>query len=465
MKLKKKIHTLNYKISDIILLLLSFLFIILLSQGISFIAYFAIAPFLIIIYRKRFKTAITFCAFAAFASSLFAFDWVYNYKIGLYILAIIVWTLFFTTFTALTHFIYHRIKYFSLFVAPAVWIWLMFVLDFTKYGSYIFEFSMHNPMAAPLIWLIGGRGITFIVIALNSIIAGFIIKQSKKKALSTAIITVILIFCYVYSSIGEADGEPLKVVLTQGNFEQAWKWRQDHVIEIFDAYSSLSNGKVEEGLIVWPEYALPMDIVFYYPSLFEKVQEFTKNNNAYLITGSLIYEKESGDHYDSALLFNPDGKFVDSYNSIYPAFYNEHTIKGEEEAKLFTIKEKKAGVMICAEETDSRLARLQTKEGAQFLVSLSNNQNFSRGIHLSKLYSRLRAAENYKYLVRSTNTGLTQIINPYGKAHEIEENKRKLLIGEIHLNEHKTPYTIYGNKPLYAITLLLIIFIRKRRCK
>jgi len=464
----KKNFSLNYIYhykKDIFLALLSALFLILLTYRIHFMAYFAIAPLLIIIYRRKFISSIIFGTITGLVSSLLMFTWVYTYKPYIYILIIIVWTAFFTAFTALTHFLYHRIKYVSLFVAPAVWLWLMLILDITKYGSYVFEFSMYNSLTTPLIWLIGGRGVTFVVIALSSAIAEFAVKQTKKKALVIIVIIIILFSCYAYSSVSEADGEPFRVVLVQGNFEKTWEWRQDNVLEIFDTYKSLSEGKIKDGLIVWPEYALPMDIVFYYPLLFEKVKAFVKENEDYLITGSLIYDKETGEHYDSALIFNPDGEFIDYYNSIYPAFYNEHTLKGDEEIKLFTIEEKKVGIMICAEETDSRIARAQTKQGAQFLVSLSNNQNFNRGIYLSDLYSKLRAAENYKYFVRATNTGVTQVINPYGKTYKIEGNKRKVLIEDIRLNEHKTPYNIYGDIPLYMATLLLIIFLRKRRGK
>lgn len=452
---------LNLK-KDILIVLLSAISLILLTHRANILSYIAIAPLLFIIYKRNFTAAVTLCAFTGLASSLFMFDWVYSYKASLYFIAIITWTLFFTLFGAATHALHHRMKSFSFLAAPSVWLWLMLAFDLTKYGSYLFEFSMYNPMAAPLIWLTGGRGITFMVITLNSAIAALFTKPTKKMILGVAALSAILLSCYIYSNTAEATGEPMKTVLVQGNFEETWEWRQKHVTDIFDTYRRMSDGKGKESLIIWPEYALPMDVAYYYPSLLERIQAFVKTNKAYLVTGSLVYDKESGDHYDAALLFNPDGSLEDNYKSIYPAFYNENTLKGGEEIKLFTIKEKKAGIMICAEETDSRIARMQTQKGAQFLISISNDQNFSRGIHLSALYSRLRAAENYKYLVRATNTGVTQIINPYGKSQNIEINKRKVLIGNIPLNEQKTPYTTYGNILIYVIALLPIIFINKR---
>lgn len=118
--------------------------------------------------------------------------------------------------------------------------------------------------------------------------------------------------------------------------------------------------------------------------------------------------------------------------------------------------------MICVEEKDSQVARTQSKNGAQFLISISNDQNFKRGIYLSGLYSNLRAAENYKYFIRSANTGETKIINPYGKAKALEKDKRNILIGEVRLNEHKTFYTKYGNTPLYLMTLLIFAIIKRR---
>lgn len=450
--------------TDIFLILLSAFFLTSLTYKFNLAAYFVIAPLLIIIYRRDFKTTVIFCALTGLITSLFTFDWVYRYMNYLYPIVIVLLILFFAVFGALTHLLYHRMKHLSLLVAPSVWIWLMLLLDLTKYGSYIFEFSMYNPLSAPLIWLIGGRGVTFVIIMLNSAIAEIIIKKTKWKILSILGIVVVLISCYAYSSFAEPSGEPLSITLVQGNFDQTWKWRQDHVIEILNTYKSLSKNVPENSLIVWPEYALPVDIRFY-PQILREIETVSKNNKAYLILGSLIYDPKSGDHYDAAFLFSKNGSIADYYKSVYPAFYNRNSIGSDEELRLLTINGKKAGVMMCAEEAYSKVARLQANTGAQFFISLANDQNLTRGVYLSSLYPRLRAAENYKPIVRASNTGVTQIINPYGKVYKIEEGKRNILIGETLLNEHKTPYTIYGNMPLYVIILLVTIFAKKRKDK
>lgn len=452
-KLKKKLFSKTQ--IDVFLALLSAFLLASLTYGANLAVYISIIPLLLIIYRNDFKTSVAFCAMVGFLSSLFAFDWIYDYKPYLYLIVIILLTFFFTFFGALTHILYRKAKHLSLFIAPSVWLWLMLITDLTRYGSYVFEFSMYNPLMAPLIWFIGGRGITFVVIALNSAAAELIIRRSKKNLLATTVILTIIVLCYSYSSVAKPSGDPFKVTLVQGNFDETWTWRQDHVKEIFETYKGLSIDKTDQDLIIWPEYAIVTDVK-YNPLLFRELQSIARKTGSYFITGSMIHEEKTGLYYDVALLFNPEGNLVDTYKSVYPAFYNNNTIKGEEGIKLFQIQGKKAGIMVCAEETDSKTASSQSKRGAQFLISISNNQGFGRGIHLSSLYSRLRAAENYKYLARTTNTGVTQIVDQYGRIQKTDENKRKILIGQILLSGRKTPYTLYGNIPLYILMVLLL---------
>ncbi len=447
---------------DILLVLLSSTLIASLTYKLSFAAFFAVTPLLYVIYRRSFKSTIIFSAFTGLTAALLAFDWAYDYETSLYINAIIVLTIFFIIFSAATHFLYHRIRLLPFLAAPIVWVWIMLVLDLTKYGGYVFEFSMFNPSMAPLIWVIGGRGITFLIIGLNSALAEFFVKKTKTSLVISVMLAITFMSCYAYSASAEAEGEPFKVILVQGNFEETWEWREDHVNEILATYKELSEDK-KDTLIIWPEHTFPLDIVYYYTDIFKGIQSFVKNTGSYFIIGSLIYDDNSEYHYDSALLFSPEGTLLDVYNSYSPAFFNEYTLPGKEGAKLFKIKDKKAGIMVCAEETTSEAARTQSKQGAQFLISIANNQNFKRGIYPSSLYTRLRAAETRKYLVRAANTGITQIVDPYGRIVSIEENKRNILIGDVRLNEYKTFYTKYGDTPLYLITLLTLVLLKRGR--
>src|SRR6185436_9141029 len=74
------------------------------------------------------------------------------------------------------------------------------------------------------------------------------------------------------------------------------------------------------------------------------------------------------------------------------------------------------GVLICYEDTDSELARRLRRDGADFLVNISNDAWFG----LSELdqhfvAARFRAIENRVGVVRSGNNGITGVIDPLGR--------------------------------------------------
>ena len=118
---------------------------------------------------------------------------------------------------------------------------------------------------------------------------------------------------------------------------------------------------------------------------------------------------------------------------------------------------------MCNEENIQSITKDRIQNGAQFIVSLSNNQFFGRGRYIISKFTRLRAAENAKYLVRATNDGITQIVNPFGKViYSAEPKKQKILIGDIYMNNYKTFYTKNGNLLVYLLIILSTILMLKK---
>ena len=74
------------------------------------------------------------------------------------------------------------------------------------------------------------------------------------------------------------------------------------------------------------------------------------------------------------------------------------------------------GVLICYESIFPELARKQVAEGATLLVNISNDAWFGFSAapmqHLS--LAVLRAVEQRRWLARSTNTGISAFVDPYG---------------------------------------------------
>jgi apolipoprotein N-acyltransferase len=76
----------------------------------------------------------------------------------------------------------------------------------------------------------------------------------------------------------------------------------------------------------------------------------------------------------------------------------------------------KFAVLICFEDLFPELSRRFIKEGADFLVNITNDAWYKRTAapyqHLQA--SVFRAVENRVFMVRSANTGISAFINPQG---------------------------------------------------
>ena len=99
----------------------------------------------------------------------------------------------------------------------------------------------------------------------------------------------------------------------------------------------------------------------------------------------------------------------------------------------------------------ARLAR-----DSHFLITLSNDSWFgdSLGPHQHMHLARMRALENQRYLIRSTNDGITVLVAPDGKVvSRLAQFQQKTLNGKLNLYQGRTPYQHTGDLPIIFITL------------
>ena len=196
-------------------------------------------------------------------------------------------------------------------------------------------------------------------------------------------------------------------------------------------------------------------------SIFSKIRSTAQSLNVTLIIGAVYYVDEEN-FTDTAFVFKPDGTF-ETYDSVEPVFMETSVVKGKKNEPL-SHGQNKFGITICNEESIQSITRAYAAKDAQFIVSMSNNQFFGRGRYIISQFTRLRAAENAKYLIRAANDGITQIVNPLGKVvYSLEPKKQNILIGDIYVNSYKTFYTKYGNILVYLLMILSVILILKKR--
>jgi apolipoprotein N-acyltransferase len=132
---------------------------------------------------------------------------------------------------------------------------------------------------------------------------------------------------------------------------------------------------------------------------------------------------------------------------------------------------------ICFESVFSDFAREGVKNGAEFIVIVTNDGWFgnSAGPVQHKQYAVLRAIENRKWIVRCAQTGISCYIDPLGHIYdEIPINNEGVIFRSIIANNEKTFYTehgdIIGTVSYYVsifsfIFFTAIYFLRRRNLK
>lgn len=290
-------------------------------------------------------------------------------------------------------------------------------------------------------------------------------KKNKKVAVLLVILGMIIFSSYFYVVAQSESGGEVKIALIQGNFPQLWGWRSNNVEEIISVYEELTlrAAQSKPDIIVWPEYAVIRDIS-YDEKFYSKVSEIAKKANTTLIIGAIKHAENFNKYTNTAFIFSRGGDLVGHYSSAKPFVFDTYAVKSTEKARTFSVDGRKFKIIACNEEAISDLRGLYLNNDEEFIISIVNNQGAGRGLEMLSLYSRLRASEIRKSIVRATNTGITQIINSYGGVvKRIKPEKRNILIGEVHLNKYKTFYSKYGDIPLFIFIATLLVFFKKRK--
>ena len=120
----------------------------------------------------------------------------------------------------------------------------------------------------------------------------------------------------------------------------------------------------------------------------------------------------------------------------------------------------KAAPLICYEDTVPRLARAATRKGAELLVNLTFDTWFGQtpAQFQHHLIAAFRAIENRRYLIRSSNSGYSAVVDPLGRTiASIRPFTVGTLKAKVRLLDEKTPYTAYiGETPWWMLLAAIV---------
>jgi apolipoprotein N-acyltransferase len=185
------------------------------------------------------------------------------------------------------------------------------------------------------------------------------------------------------------------------------------------------------SIIVWPEVPAPI----YYdmdPRLRDAVNNLARTANAYVLFG-VVAHTPSGAPLNSAQLVSPEGLPVSRYDKIELVPFGEYVpwpfgfankisteigdFAAGNRVVVSPAGRNRIGTFICYESVFPNLVRRFVANGAEVLFNISNDGWFgktaARRQHLTIV--RMRAAENRRWILRSTNDGITATIDPAGR--------------------------------------------------
>ncbi|MCK4372867.1 MAG: hypothetical protein KAW61_06950, partial [candidate division Zixibacteria bacterium] len=117
-------------------------------------------------------------------------------------------------------------------------------------------------------------------------------------------------------------------------------------------------------------------------------------------------------------------------------------------AVIFRLPDASYSVLICFETAFPEFVRRTIRDGAHFVVGITNDTWFGRsvGIHMHARIFITRAVENRCWFARAANSGLTFIVDGYGQVRsELEPYTVDVLLGEVDLLDEFSFYTRHGD--------------------
>lgn len=212
------------------------------------------------------------------------------------------------------------------------------------------------------------------------------------------------------------------------------------------------------------------------------------------LTGSevvigLDHAEQKGKSYNSAFHFIPNGETAARYDKrilmplaeYLPFAVLAPLVKSYGIADFFTHGKSVTlfygkvplSASICYEETFPHKIREGRKQGAKLLVNITNDGWYpnSRLPQQHMENAKFRAIENGVPLVRACNTGITALIDSFGRPiKKLGQSEKKgtllkgAIFGHVPLYEYTTPYLLWGNTGILIVcSVLLAIFLVFRR--
>jgi len=448
----------------------------------------ALVPFFLALDGKRKRSGFGLGCLCGFVFFFFLIFWMHHVTAFGMVLSAVILSLYFGFF-GICYTVFQRTNgLLRLFLIPSIWS----VLEYARatisigfdWGSLGYSQYL-NLVMIQVADMIGMVGISFVIVLVNVCIKEMVVgllmrdkttRDGLPKIMVLTFLIVGIVFIYGMIKLNANDQyDSLRVGVVQGNIAQEMKWNEELWPEITQLYMRMSEDVAKENpdLIIWPETSFP-GFLWEHNEHIKHVQEFVDKLDYPLLFGTIA--DDDGVYHNSAVFVSKDGEIVGKYDKLHLVIFGEYLpfrtvfpflenivpiadFTSGTEYTVFHLDEEESGgrtfsAFICFEDTISRLSRGFVANGAQLLINITNDAWFgdTKAPFLHLQSSVLRAVENRRSIVRSTNTGVSAFIDLNGRIlRYVQDNEGKktfikgATVESVPLNQKLTFYTRFGN--------------------
>jgi apolipoprotein N-acyltransferase len=284
----------------------------------------------------------------------------------------------------------------------------------------------------------------------------------------------------------EAKDEAVDVALAQGNIAQTLKYEPEQLAPMMGLYAELTRQGAGADFIIWPEAAIPVyleDIAGW----LEAVRRAAAEKGSTVLLGILrpAPQAQTAEEFQNILValteepqiyvkrhlvpfgeFYPVPKFIRDWMRLMNLPTGD-AIPGPDDQPPLEVGGEKLAITICYEDVFGA-EQLKYLAEATLLVNVSNDAWFGDSIapHQHLQIARVRAAEAGRYLLRSTNTGITAVIDAHGRVVDaLPQFRVGVLKVTVRGYTGATPYARAGNWLVIILTLLVLAAVYGSRAR
>lgn len=348
--------------------------------------------------------------------------------------------------------------------------------------------------------LTGMYGVTFVLLMANQLASQLPDLLAARKwrwrpqglAFGLALAATLLYGWHRLSTTAPPDGH-LRVALVQANITARSKMSVSEQMKHLAAYDRLTRAVAKEkpDLIVWPSASLPGPITFWTIRLY--VNHIANQVGAPLLVGGAGGDKFAPPPRDGLLpysnsefLISRSGTVEGQYNKIRLTPFSEQVplqgvvkwprwittleksfVPGDAYT-LFQVSNARFGAPVCWENAFPDAFRRFVEDGANFMVSVTNESAFgaTAGPYQSLSMIVFRAVENRVAVARSAATGVSAFVDAQGRivSRVRDANGGDLfvpgtLVWDVPLSQEKTFYTQYGEAFAQAVSIAALLML------